>query len=234
MAARSPVFRGPAQPIPCNFDFKQAGKDWGHSFPMCKDGCKQSPINLPGAHPVESRTLDVRLRNYKDVPYPAFVQKSYGWLGVELKSGEMEVTFPGGGEDTYVPINFHFHAPSDHTMFDKHFDLEMHIVHVRKSTKQLGAVLSIFFDHKAGGNTTNNFIASLSPDLVNDEASFVVVDETYHTGYYQTEQHIELQELIESLDFSELVHYEGSLTTPPCTEGIKWFVLKQPQPIAKH
>jgi len=99
----------------------------------------------------------------------------------------MDVTFPNGQEETYKPLNFHFHAPSDHTMFDRHYDLEMHIVHVHKTSKALGAVLSIMFDHKIAANVENPFISSLSPDLANDESSFIVVDETYCTGYYETE-----------------------------------------------
>lgn len=70
------------------------------------------------------------MKGYKNIDYPAIVQKSYGWLGVEVKSGELQVTFPGGEEDTFVPLNFHFHAPSDHTIYGNSFDLEMHIVHV--------------------------------------------------------------------------------------------------------
>lgn len=95
---------------------------------------------------------------------------------MEVHDGEMEVTFPNGSEEIYRPLNFHFHAPSDHTLHGKHFDLEMHIVHVKKSNKQLGAVLSILFDSRAAADYPNPFITSLSPELMNLEGYFVVLD----------------------------------------------------------
>ena len=92
-------------------------------------------------------------------------------------------------------------------MFGKYFDLEMHIVHVKKSTKQLGAVLSILFDVEKAGDYPNPFITSLSPDLMNMEGPFVVIDEKFNTGYYETEEHIELKKLLSQLDLAQLIHY---------------------------
>ena len=86
-----------------------------------------------------------------------------------------------------MPVGFHFHAPSDHTFHEKYFELELHIVHVDKHTKELGAVLAVIFDRKEGGSRTNKFIASLSPELIGEEGEFTVVDTEYNTGYYETE-----------------------------------------------
>jgi carbonic anhydrase len=129
-ATRLPTFKNEKVPKPCNFNFNDNGKNWGNDFPMCKDGCKQSPIDLPGPNPIESTSLSIKMKNYKNIAYPGIVQKSYGWLGVDVKAGEMEIKLPGGYEDTYVPLNFHFHSPADHTILGKTYDLEMHIVHV--------------------------------------------------------------------------------------------------------
>lgn len=62
---------------------------------------------------------------------------------------------------TYNPLQFHFHSPSEHTFNNKTYDLEMHIVHgVGNSTTSL-AVLAVYFDIAAGGNTTNPFLTSI-------------------------------------------------------------------------
>lgn len=185
-ASRLPVFKPRKMPLPCNFDYRQTGRDWGETFHDCKNGCKQSPIDLPGPNPIVKPEMEIKLKGYKDVKQPGIVQMSYGWLGVEIHHGEMNVTFPHGDDDTYIPLNFHFHAPSDHTIRGKNFDLEMHIVHVRKSNKELGAVLTIPFDTKLGGNLQHEFIESLSPEKLNNDSEFIIIDKEYMTGYYES------------------------------------------------
>jgi carbonic anhydrase len=43
---------------------------------------------------------------------------------------------------------------------------------------------------------------------------------------------VNLTQLVESLNFNELYHYQGSLTTPPCSENVSWLVVNDPQPIS--
>jgi carbonic anhydrase len=52
----------------------------------------------------------------------------------------------------------HFHAPSEHTVEGKHFDLELHIVHV-DAVQNPAAVIAIFFDRVEGGTFYNEFLA---------------------------------------------------------------------------
>ncbi len=46
----------------------------------------------------------------------------------------------------FTAAQLHFHAPSEHTINGRHYDLEMHLVHVDKVTKQPAAVIGLFFD----------------------------------------------------------------------------------------
>jgi carbonic anhydrase len=95
----------------------------------------------------------------------------------------------------------------------------MHIVHTYKKTGGLGAVLGFFFDREAGGNEDNPLIESLKFDQTVEGAAITVDD-------------VALADFLATADFSEYWSYPGSLTVPPCVEGIKWTVIKKILPIS--
>ena len=80
-----------------------------------------------------------------------------------------------------------------------------------------GAVIGIFFDREAGGNYENAFIKSLLNAV-----------DTRKTK----KDEVNVREFLSGVDMSEYWSYDGSLTTPPCTEGLKWSVIRQVQPIS--
>lgn len=82
----------------------------------------------------------------------------------------------------------------------------------------LGAVIGVFFDRDAGGNYDNEFIASYL--------------EARNTADDVKPSLIGLRKFLASIDFTNYWSYDGSLTTPPCWEGIKWSVIKKVQPIS--
>ena len=96
----------------------------------------------------------------------------------------------------------------------------MHINHYYKDQPTaLGAVISIFFDREKGSNKSNTFLDSLNfGKTVVDTATPVT--------------NVNLASLLSGTDFSRYWSYNGSLTIPPCTEGIKQSVLEQVQPIS--
>ena len=76
-----------------------------------------------------------------------------------------------------------------------------------------GAVIGIFFDMEEGGSSTNAFL----------ETVFDAIDSgTSKVG---------MRQFLSTIDMTDYWSYDGSFTTPPCTEGIKWSVIKQVQPI---
>ena len=130
--------------------------------------------------------------------------------------GEFQIDFPDGSKSLFTPLQFHFHAPSEHTVNGKLYDMELHIVHYYKGQpSQLGAVIGIFFDRKAGGNYANPLLSSLNFSNTTEEGVQVPIS------------NVNLASFLGGLDFSKYWSYRGSLTTPPCTEGIKWTVLEQ-------
>ena len=110
---------------------------------------------------------------------------------------------------TFELKQFHFHAPSENTVNGKHFPLEGHLVHADQDGNL--AVVAVMFNEGAA----NPFIASLwqkMPSKAGDKNA-----------------------LAEPLSVSDLLpakrdyyRFDGSLTTPPCSEGVRWFVVKQP------
>jgi len=99
-------------------------------------------------------------------------------------------------------------------------DLEIHFVHTYLDGS-LGAVIGVFFDREEGGDGDNLFLEQLN-------AIFSTA-----AGNTRTNQKISVEGFLDSLNTKDFWSYDGSLTTPPCTEGIKWSVLKAVQPISQ-
>lgn len=111
----------------------------------------------------------------------------------------------------------HIHAPSEHTINGYHFDAEIHIVHLY-ANGTLGGVLGVLFDREQGGSTTNPLIQEMqSPSP---------------TAKPGNARNINLGSWVNTLDTTKFFAYPGSLTTPPCTEGIAWNLLMDIQPLS--
>lgn len=116
----------------------------------------------------------------------------------------------GGKRGRYSLKQFHFHAPSEHTINGRRFDMEMHLVHKNKFGQL--AVIGIMFQV----GTKNKFLSTLGWKNLPKRAG----------------KRRALKGIINALKafpFNHFyTHYKGSLTTPPCTEGVRWYVLTSP------
>jgi carbonic anhydrase len=121
-----------------------------------------------------------------------------------------------GNISEWNPLQFHFHTPSEHTINGENLDLEMHVVHLTPSGG-LGAVLGIFFDVERGGDENNWFLSQMQ--------GLASTDSIYGR--------LNFKDFLMELDHDDFWSYDGSLTTPPCSEGVKWSVLKSVQPISR-
>lgn len=132
----------------------------------------------------------------------------------EKKNYAVFVNFDGQnflyrGKKKYLLRSISFHHPSEHLVDGKPYSLEMQIAH--KSDDEQWLILAIFLEiGKENLQFKNliNFLTSNNPDTKVDLAKIVKTnDKTFF--------------------------YDGSLTTPPCTEGVKWYVMKTPLEVSK-
>ncbi|MCH7663046.1 MAG: carbonic anhydrase family protein, partial [Chloroflexi bacterium] len=115
---------------------------------------------------------------------------------------------------TYALRQFHFHSPSEHTLAGENMAMEMHLVHTDADDNiaVIGVLLIEGTENPAFDPVWDNMPAE-EGNPVTVQGAFVDVDDLLpdDRSYYE---------------------YTGSLTTPPCTEGVLWHVLAQPVEIS--
>jgi carbonic anhydrase len=182
---------------------------WGDIAPeyaRCKTGSAQSPIDIP-AILGKAKLPPIALH------YPAIPLRIRHNGHTILVDGTKDASLSLGPTDAdrYELAQLHFHSPSEHTIAGQVFELEMHLVH-KNSTGSL-LVLAVLF--KKGTEQ-----AALAPILAHAPAG--PSEPTEVKGVK-----VDLAALVpQTLDY---IQYSGSLTTPPCTEGVTWLVLSSVQ-----
>jgi carbonic anhydrase len=175
---------------------------WGElseAFDICSKGRNQSPIDL---------VADIGA----DLPELIFDYTHSGSL-IEKNTGHaiQENVRPGNyvelAGEKFELKQFHFHSPSEHTVNGEYFPMEVHFVHQNEEGEY--AVVGLMFEEGAHNETIDQL------------PSFRV-----KRGEDPHGDPIDYNTLV--TDRGDYFLYNGSLTTPPCTEGVQWIVLKQP------
>lgn len=172
---------------------------WGNldsAYKLCKDGEKQSPINLVWKKPTKTGPI-----NFKYKQQNLTTIDSGRTIGIDVAPGSIaEIR----GE-LYSLLNIVFRLPSEHTISDKQYPLEIQFIH--KNTKGEMAIVSVLAGEGAKNSVIEAVLAAIptAKNKVNKtDVKFNPSDLTPKvTTYY---------------------HYEGSITTPPCTESVNWNV----------
>lgn len=193
-------------------EFGYAGADgpnaWGDLSPVylaCKQGHHQSPIDIRQARQEALPPIEF---HYADVP-----------LKIINNGHSVQVNYAPGswitvGDHKYDLRQVHFHHPSEEHINGKGFDLSLHLVHADNNGKL--AVVAVLLKIGNPNEAVRRIFDNLpqAPAKEQEIAGAPINASAFlprRLGYYT---------------------FDGSLTTPPCTEGITWFVLKTPEDIS--
>lgn len=130
------------------------------------------------------------------------------------------------GKDVYPLVQFHFHTPSEHLVIKsqypagRQYDGELHFVHQREDGKL--AVLGIFLDGSQGSAAEHPILKKIIEHTPEEH-------DTYNTSGAGLP--LDPTKLI-PVENEQVFTYAGSLTTPPCSEGVSWYVMSEPLKVA--
>lgn len=187
---------------------------WGYSGPegpshwgdlsakniSCGIGKNQSPINFPPSNQVTRANLQNIQFNYQNSPLE--VVNNGHTIQANYAPGST-ITIEG---QTFQLLQFHFHSQSEHQLVNKSFPLEAHLVHADSQGNL--AVVGVFF-HQGRANPLIDQVWQQMPPAKGKKSD--------------PSQSINAIKLLPNN--RNYIRYNGSLTTPPCSEGVKWMVI---------
>ena len=188
-----------------SYEGEEGPDHWGELAPeylMCSEGWNQSPINLVDEVRADLPKLEFEYysTNIDEINNGHSIQQN-------IKPGSF-LRIPERNQ-IFELKQFHFHSPSEHTIDGKFFEMEVHFVHVDKDGGL--AVVSV---------------------LVGEGEEHPVLSQLWafmpETPGETSQKPIGIEETDLLPPTREYYSYSGSLTTPPCTEGVRWLVLKSP------
>ncbi|MFI8418009.1 carbonic anhydrase [Serratia sp. NPDC078593] len=192
-----------AQHTHWSYEGKDGPDRWGkltQDFSLCDTGKNQSPVNIQNALKTHHGKLELVFH-----PSKQRIVNNGHTIQVNVDAGNTLVM----DGNTFTLQQFHFHSPSENEIDGEHFPLEAHFVY--KDSAGALAVLALMFNQ----GTANAQLAQ---------------------AWQQMPTHIgESADLFTPIDIKTLLpsafnyyRFSGSLTTPPCTEGVSWLVLDKP------
>jgi len=176
-------------------------QDLDPAWAVCAAGQQQSPINLTQALEAEFA--------------PAEIDWAEETAGVVVDNGhtvQVSVENAGGltlGDTHYALLQFHFHAASEHTINGRQAPMEVHFVH--QSAAGDLAVIGVMVERGDALTTLGSVWAAMPADA---DATPGIAARIHLNEFLPADR--------------DAFRYQGSLTTPPCSEIVSWTVLTHP------
>ncbi|WP_398313407.1 carbonic anhydrase [Zoogloea sp.] len=191
-----------------SYEGEGAPANWGTLKPewqLCNVGERQSPIDIRDGIKVELEPIrfDYRPSNFRIVDNGHTIQVNLGPGNTIAVMGRM-----------YDLVQFHFHRPSEERINGRGFDMVVHLVH--KDLDGRLAVVAVLLER----GQAHPVMQTLWNNLPLEK----------HSDYSPEGVAIDLNQLLP--ENRSYYTYMGSLTTPPCSEGVMWMVMKQPAQVS--
>ena len=196
-----------------NYNYFKQGADWTG---LCATGQRQSPVNVVSTNivQVEDESYEKFSMNYPAMPN--YIRQDLNDTYIVLGDmGELVTPNPTSlYASSYAAWGMYFHAPSEHTLDGSGFDAEVQFIH------------------------------SAVEQPINEYTNFIAMSVVFKGGPGVADSPL-LKSIFDKgeIDFSQIFSkgsgannfamYTGSLTVPPCTENINWFLYEFPQPISQ-
>lgn len=181
--------------------------DLDRGYSACRVGHAQSPIDLDG--PTEIHPSDHIEIDYRPIPSVDLLNNGHTvQVGAPADSGNRIVV----DGTPFTLTQFHFHLPSEHTVDGAETAMELHFVHTAQPGRL--AVLAVLLNAHTDPTPLSRILAA-APD---------------RAGLTRAVTSVDPREFLPA-DLAQF-RYQGSLTTPPCTEGVEWIVLRHPMSVA--
>ena len=184
---------------------------WGKlkpEFNLCALGKRQSPIHIEEGNTLSGPAEPI---NFAYTSSNGTVINNGHTIQVDIQ-GENSITVRGS---TYRLLQFHFHTPSEEQINFKRFAMVAHLVH--KNDEGQLAVVAVLLEP-----------GTASP-LIDKVWTYMPLDANDRVR--MPRDMLNMNELLPA--DQRYYQFMGSLTTPPCSEGVLWMVLKQPMQISK-
>ena len=184
---------------------------WGRlkpAFNLCAIGRRQSPISIEEGTTLQGPAEPIQ---FSYMPSNSTVVNNGHTIQVDVQ-GDNTITVRGS---SYRLLQFHFHTPSEEQINSKRFPMVAHLVH-RNAEGQL-AVVAVLLD-----------LGAASP-LIDKVWTYMPLDAGDRVR--MPNEQLNVAELLPT--DQRYYQFMGSLTTPPCSEGVLWMVLKAPMTVSK-
>ncbi len=201
----------PAHPAPhWEYEGEAGAANWGgldESFHLCEEGKAQSPFDIK-----ESIEADLPPITFAYRPFSPQIVNNGHTIQVNVPQGSSIQV----GRDIYQLLQFHFHTPSEYQVDSNSYPLEVHFVH-KRTDGALGVVGVMFAE-----------------GVANEELGKIWKNIPYKAGQEKNDSKLTL-DITKLLPAGSLYYrFMGSLTTPPCSEGVNWHVMQQPISASKE